>query len=179
MDYLIEKYSSFCKEIEDSGGYAVSFHIYTDLPQYTELIKDIRGKLKIRESLQEEKISKTEKLYFQKLIAIQDKQSKLGIKGLNDNERQLFLVDELLTEVNNGGFDQYFTNSSGKEWNETATILEKLQLNFLADLGKRAYVIYKSNKSEDDKLDELNELDNEFYQMEYDEIYKKLLSFLR
>lgn len=67
---------------------------------------------------------------------IQNKESKVGLNGLNDSEKQFYLVDSLLMQLNNGGFDQHFTNSTGQYWNETVSVLERLDLQLLS-LGKR------------------------------------------
>ncbi|WML50228.1 DUF4375 domain-containing protein [Neobacillus sp. PS3-34] len=121
--------------------------------------------------------SEIDEKYLEISEKVHEKESEVGLKGLNSDERQFYLVDRLLMELNNGGFDQYL-NSTGESWRETVNILEKLGLELLADLGNRANTIYLSNKSEDDKLDELSELDDEFYEMEYEETYKKLLTLL-
>lgn len=108
---------------------------------------------------------------------IQNKESKVGLNGLNDSEKQFYLVDNLLMQLNNGGFDQYFTNSTGQYWNDTVSVLERLDLQLLVELGKKAKAIFDSDEDEDDKLDQLSELDNVFYdELDYDEVYEKLLS---
>lgn len=176
MEYLIEKYSRFCKEVETTQS-SVCFYIYTDVPEYPELIKEIRGKLRISESLREEKISKTEEFYLQKAKNTRDKESKVGIDGLDNNERELFLIDNFLMEVNNGGFEQYFSNKSGEYWNETLNILEKLELVNIADLGKKAFKAYQSTVYDEEKLDMIDTFDNKFYKIKsYQKIYKKLLA---
>lgn len=120
-----------------------------------------------------------EEKYYEVSDKIQEKEIEFGLESLSDNERQFYLVDSLLMELNNGGFDQYFSNSIGEYWDETFNVLVNLGLTYLAGLGKKANKIYRSNKSEDDKLDELSELDDGFYEeMEYEETYKKLLSLL-
>jgi hypothetical protein len=107
---------------------------------------------------------------------ITKKEIQLGLDALSNEERQFYLVEELLAELNNGGFDQYFTNSSGQNWSETLSVLEKLGFKSLAKLGKKAHAIYESDQDEDDKLDQLDELDSKFYEIDETEIYKKLLS---
>ncbi|CRK84716.1 DMP19 family protein [Neobacillus massiliamazoniensis] len=124
-------------------------------------------------------MSNIEEKYLEMSHKIQEKESEAGLEGLNSNERQFYLVDSLLMELNNGGFDQYFSNSAGEFWSETFAVMEKLGITFLASLGLKANKIYHSNKSEDDKLDKFDDLDDKFYaKMEYEETYKKLLSLL-
>jgi len=78
-----------------------------------------------------------------------EKESKNGIEGLSQNERNFYLVDSLLMELNNGGFDQYFLNWTGEYWKETVSILDYLGISFLSNLVKKANEIYRSGKSEE------------------------------
>lgn len=118
----------------------------------------------------------TEDLYFEMSDKIIEKESKNGIEGLSQNERNFYLVDSLLMELNNGGFDQYFLNWTGEHWQETVSILDNLGISFLSNLVKKANEIYRSEKSEDDILDELNELDNEFYNnLNCEDTYEKVM----
>ncbi|WP_176527917.1 DUF4375 domain-containing protein [Bacillus sp. AFS077874] len=121
----------------------------------------------------------TEDLYLEMFDKIIEKESKNGIEGLSQNERNFYLVDSLLMEVNNGGFDQYFLNWTGEHWQETVSILDNLEISFLSNLVKKANEIYHSDKSEDDILDELNELDNEFYNnLNYEDTYEKVMKLI-
>ncbi|PGZ89865.1 MULTISPECIES: DUF4375 domain-containing protein [unclassified Bacillus (in: firmicutes)] len=120
----------------------------------------------------------TEDLYLEMSDKILEKERKKGVVALNENERNFYLIDSLLMELNNGGFDQYFLNWTGEHWQETVAILDKLEISFLSKLVKKANEIYRSGKSEDDILDELNELDNEFYNnLNYKDIYEKVMKF--
>ncbi|MFB7142879.1 DUF4375 domain-containing protein [Gottfriedia sp. NPDC056225] len=118
----------------------------------------------------------TEDLYLEMSDKIIEKESVNGIEALSEHERHFYLVDSLLMEVNNGGFDQYFFNWTGKFWGETVSILDKLGISFLSNLVKKANEIYRSDKSEDDIHIELEELDNEFYDnLNYEDTYEKVL----
>jgi len=66
----------------------------------------------------------TEDSYLEMSDKIIEKESKNGIEGLSQNERNFYLVDSLLMELNNGGFDQYFLNWTGEHWQETVSILD-------------------------------------------------------
>jgi len=119
----------------------------------------------------------TEDVYLELSDKISEKESNKGIDSLSEKERYFYLIDSLLMEVNNGGFDQYFSNSIGRHWEETVSILGKLGLVFLSNLVKRANEIFRSEKSEDNILDELEELDDEFYEkLNYEETYEKVLT---
>lgn len=118
----------------------------------------------------------TEDLYLEMSDKIMEKESKSGVEALSENERNFYLIDSLLMELNNGGFDQYFLNWAGEHWQETVSILDNLGISFLSNLIKKASEIYRSDKSEDDILDELNELDNEFYNnLNYQDTYEKVM----
>ena len=52
------------------------------------------------------------------------KYEELGLKGLTDKEKVFRLVWQLEAEVNNGGFEQFFFNSSGDERAETIKALD-------------------------------------------------------
>ncbi|PGM56156.1 DUF4375 domain-containing protein [Bacillus sp. AFS053548] len=118
----------------------------------------------------------TEDLYLEMTDKIIEKESVHGIEVLSQNERNFYLVDRLLMELNNGGFDQYFLNWTGEHWQETVSILDNLGISFLSNLVKKANEIYRSDKSEDDILDELSEVDNEFYNnLNYEDTYEKVM----
>ncbi|MGG2027583.1 DUF4375 domain-containing protein [Gottfriedia sp. S16(2024)] len=118
----------------------------------------------------------TEDLYLEISDKIIEKESKNGVEALSENERNFYLIDSLLMELNNGGFDQYFLNWTGEHWQETVSILDNLGISFLSNLVKKASEIYRSDKAEDDILDELNELDNVFYNhLNYEDTYEKVM----
>ena len=80
----------------------------------------------------------TEDSYLEMSDKIIEKESKNGIEGLSQNERNFYLVDSLLMELNNGGFDQYFLNWTGEHWQETVSILDNLGISFISNLVKKA-----------------------------------------
>lgn len=49
-----------------------------------------------------------------------------GYDSLTDAEKVVFCVGQLEAEINNGGFSQFFLNSSGDFTAETLTALEKI-----------------------------------------------------
>jgi hypothetical protein len=96
-------------------------------------------------------------------------------------EKNIVYVEELEREVNNGGFNQYFFNSSGDYVNETVAALEtigsKIFLRILKDaINKFPNGIVPNDREERQdillEIDEDNELwqelDNEFYKYEED-----------
>ena len=60
------------------------------------------------------------------------------LSNLNPSELTIYLVEELQTEVMNGGFDQYFFNSSGDHWEDAVIACEKIGAVKTADLLREA-----------------------------------------
>lgn len=99
-----------------------------------------------------------------------------GFENLSDNEKNFWYIEVLLQDVNNGGFDQYFSNTECKELD--------LLLNALSILGDTKYTklvclaaeIYCNQIESDSRYEKLNTLDNEFYKFDlfdYVELYEK------
>lgn len=94
---------------------------------------------------------------------------------LSKGERLIYLMGDLEGEVNNGGFSQYFFNSSGKYADETILILKEIGAKYTSSLLEEAKKIYKSGPTNDGRdepevdltdsqEEKLNELDNKFYE---------------
>jgi hypothetical protein len=112
----------------------------------------------------------------------------------NSSQQAIFLSWWLEGEVNNGGFNQYYTNSSGQYAEMVPGLLKKMDALKFAELAERANQIYRSNykqitKDQDGTLEgfsksyennPLNDLDSEFYKL-YDQenLYQKQIEFIR
>jgi len=108
--------------------------------------------------------------------------SKNGDKlnRLSKQERVLYVIDVCDMEVNNGGFDQYFFNSSGDQCNELVPALTEVKAFETAKICEKALNAFgckiPSNRAKrNDLMDELesdsfteklNECDNEYYSNE-------------
>ncbi len=77
---------------------------------------------------------------------------------LTPEERRFYLVHILWMEVNNGGFDQYFCNSSGDDAPETLAVLRSMGANFVADLMEKSLIQFGETYPTD--WDERNDLTN-------------------
>lgn len=108
-------------------------------------------------------------------------------KGLKESKVEKTIpkanIDELKMEVNNGGFNQYFINSSGQNCYQTLNALKKAKKVKTAKLLEDAISLInpnhlsekelieklqkrKVNELYDEKISpELNKLDNEFYKL--------------
>ena len=103
------------------------------------------------------------------------------IQKLNGSQRIVYLIGELEAEVNNGGFWQYFYNSSGNFANEIIPALKKINAVNTAEICKNAMVVFDTPVLTDreermDYIDEnirviseiFDECDTEFFKYEDD-----------
>jgi len=112
----------------------------------------------------------------------------------NKSQQAIFVIWELETEVNNGGFNQYYFNSSGQYAKLTPNALQLVGAKQFADLMSRANEIYQKNydkiiKDQDGTLDgfsksykgnPLNKLDEEFYKLYNNEKLESIqISYIR
>ena len=68
-----------------------------------------------------------------------------NIKCLSDAERTVYVVYTLECEVNNGGFAQYFFNSSGNLGNELCAAFEKIGATKNAEICAKATAVFGDN----------------------------------
>ena len=116
-----------------------------------------------------------------------DKVKARSFNSLTDAEKNFFAVDYLISEVNNGGFDQYFFNSSGEYANEALLGLKKIGAIKTASIVQNSFSIFPEHKVPKDRQERwklmgkdkeknqriLEELDDKFY--EYPEDLTDLL----
>ena len=66
-----------------------------------------------------------------------------AIEKLNEHERVFYITQTLEQEVNNGGFSQYFYNSSGDFSNELVDAFTKIGALQTADICKKALAVFE------------------------------------
>lgn len=105
-----------------------------------------------------------------------------GFAALSAAEQVAYCIDSLEREVNNGGFAQFFENSSGDTTLETIAALEAIDAPALAELLRRAVAIFPDQVVPTDRETRLalidgfppsarstwHALDGEFYDMAVD-----------
>ena len=102
-----------------------------------------------------------------------------AMERLNAHERIFFVVQVLEQEVNNGGFAQFFSNSSGNLANEVVDAFTQIGAPKTAEICKRALAIFHgsvpTDPDEREKLldslncdDVLSACDDSFYDYEED-----------
>ena len=85
------------------------------------------------------------------------------INKLNDCQKVFLIIENLEREINNGGFHQFYWNSSGNYANETVDALVKIGAKKTAEIVKKANSEFKNGivPSDRDKRDkELSEIEN-------------------
>lgn len=113
--------------------------------------------------------------------ALWKKVERVGTSGLSAPERVVLAVTAMGREVNNGGFDQFFINSSHRWAPDLVTSLRTIGCLRSASLAERALAVLgaeepltpegvrRAAQREDPKRDALlSALDNEFYRLRED-----------
>ena len=80
---------------------------------------------------------------------LQKKALEVGYGALTQRERILVDVAWLEAEVNNGGFDQFFFNSSGDRFRETVSALRAIGAERTAALVAEAGAVFPDGPSPD------------------------------
>ena len=133
--------------------------------------------------------------YLNEKSSYQDDMDKL-----NSSQRVLVIVENLEREINNGGFHQFYWNSSGDFANETVEVLYKIGAKNTAEIVKRANSEFPNGivPTDRDKRGEIldtineeakakwNELDFKFYgpnevtgKMEIEDLPSLLIEFVK
>ncbi|MBU2019670.1 MAG: DMP19 family protein [Bacteroidetes bacterium] len=82
-----------------------------------------------------------------------------NINVLSDAEKVVLFVENLEREVNNGGFNQFFFNSSGDFANETLEALKLIGANKTAEIVIRAYNEWPNTNIPSERLERQNILE--------------------
>lgn len=109
--------------------------------------------------------------YFTQKIRKNDNYGEVSFSKMPKTLKTVYLINELESEVNNGGFLQFFTNSSGKYTNETIESLELIGANNTKNLLEKAVgIMLKHNESTENLNRKINS--RELYEIfETSEIY--------
>lgn len=110
---------------------------------------------------------------------------------LNESQKTLLIVENLEREINNGGFHQFYWNSSGDYANETIDALIKIGANKTVKIVKKGNLEFKNGTVPKDRAERQNELklveekaeenwnkcDSEFYEYQ-DNLTELLIAFV-
>lgn len=123
---------------------------------------------------------------------LSDKINRSGFESLSHAEKVMNSVYWLESEINNGGFEQYYFNSSGNYAVDTPTSLENIGANRTAEIVREANDAFPGglpprnrderiallNQVTDDIQVRWNELDNQFLKYE-DQLEKLQINYLK
>ncbi|MBW1296367.1 DMP19 family protein [Aquimarina litoralis] len=182
-----ENNSSLSPELKDQ--ITKSVEQFKNRKIYTKLTEEIIDSLTDDELLQVvfDNLSK-------KLPKDYSEEYKYITESFNSSQQAIYLSWWLEGEVNNGGFNQYYTNSSGQYAEILPELLAKMEAKKFADLAERANETYKTElktitKEQDGTLEgfsqsyennPLNKYDEEFYKLyDVENLYKKQIDFIR
>jgi hypothetical protein len=85
-------------------------------------------------------------------------EKSLGWQGLTTAEKHLRAIDELDCEVRNGGFAQYYFNSSAEHWHEAAAGLEAITAVLHMELFKQTLAAFPDASPSIDRDERSNQL---------------------
>lgn len=105
-------------------------------------------------------LTNTTEMIIELSYGISDKIQKKGFDSLSHAERVLHHVYWLESEVNNGGFDQFFFNSSGDYALDTPTALDEIGAHHTANLVKRALDLFPGGSPSRDREQRVEQLDS-------------------
>ena len=94
---------------------------------------------------------------------------KVDFQKLTKPEQVFLCIWELEAEVNNGGFEQYYQNSSGDNADKIVVALQSIGANLTADIGRQANEVFgkdglPANQSErQQRIEKLSEEQKEIW----------------
>ncbi len=118
-----------------------------------------------------ESILKIQELLWKKTELFED------FENLNEAEKTFLYVEILEAEINNGGFDQFFFNSSGDYANETLEALKRIGATKTAKIVEEAYSYFpenpipKNNEKRREILENIDEQTSEKWTQLEDKFY--------
>jgi len=84
----------------------------------------------------------SEEYLFSIIEGVQAREMESGLKALSPKEQTLFLVWSLESEINNGGFNQFFFNEAGDHSKETLSALREIGAAHTAALLQKAMAVF-------------------------------------
>jgi len=102
---------------------------------------------------------------------IMEKIDNSGIENLSNEEKRFYAVYELDNEVNNGGYLQYFDNSSGDLAYLIIKALKSINSNTVLEITKKAIGIYGKvpSRNQEERMNEISTMTNDYENDLWDE----------
>jgi hypothetical protein len=122
--------------------------------------------------------------------ALDQKAERVGMEALTEEERIILAIEALEREVNNGGYDQFFTNSSNEYASIVVNALNRIGCPETANLTQQAIdcleiegslsvenIDHVMEKENDDRDEKLSQCDDQYYEIAGD-LADPLLEFI-
>jgi hypothetical protein len=105
----------------------------------------------------------------------------IDLDAMSRPERNIALIDRMVGQVSNGGFDQYFSNDGFEYPQECLAALEETGMKKMAAILERAVQVMGAGPYVDnpDKQQELRKLNQEFYLVDQEELYPNAIEYIR
>lgn len=123
--------------------------------------------------------------------ALEQKAERVGKEGLSNEELVVLAIEALEREVNNGGYEQFFFNSSNEYASIVVDALNRIGCNETAALTQRAIDCLRidspvsaesidlvMDEDNDEREEQLNACDNQYYEIAGD-LAGPLLEFIK
>ena len=95
---------------------------------------------------------------------IYEKESEVGYDDLNEAEKTVYCLDQLLREMENGGFVQFIHHEAGARAEDTLEALERIKAKTSAEVLARIISFFDGGKvpaDEDDRIDAFDQIESE------------------
>ena len=102
--------------------------------------------------------------FLQITDVIYDKESEVGYDELNEAEKTVFCIDQLLREMENGGFVQFIHHEAGARAEDTLESLERIKAPVSAALLDQIIGLFPDRNvpvDEDDRIDAFDNIESE------------------
>ena len=102
--------------------------------------------------------------FLQITDVIYDKESEVGYDALNDAEKTVYCIDQLLREMENGGFVQFFHHEAGSRAEDTLVALERIKAKASVALFDQVLDFFPGRavpSDEDDRTDLFDQIESE------------------
>ena len=102
--------------------------------------------------------------FLQITDVIYDKEADNGFDSLNDAEKTVFCLDQLLREMENGGFVQFIHHEAGAKAEDTLEALERIKAPVSAGLLDQIIALFPDGAvpaDEDDRIDAFDQIESE------------------
>ena len=111
-----------------------------------------------------------------KIYEMYNKLDKDNYSGFDQKEKILYNICKFESEMNNGGFDQYFLNDQKDLHKTLVSDLQTIKADRTSQLGEKA-IEAKESLSEEEAEEMFDELDSKFYKYE-DDLSQLLADYL-